>query len=205
MVVQVCVTRHKRIFFFYRFLYSHLFFFKMTNPGPFLLVVNDGRQDQLIFSRDILLSSLEDASNEQGGNEIGENSTLQDVVKTHLLFTYATYKPHVNMASEYRKETLPGTHSLGNTFYFDLTYFGDLFADCVLQITVNADKVFSFTEPTEPSEMPMIRWCDFPGERLLQKVMIEINGTELDSYDPNWIVMKRQFEMRPNKKMRITN
>jgi hypothetical protein len=44
----------------------------------------------------------------------------------------------------------------------------------VLYVKLDAP-VFSNTESTAANR-PSVRWCDFPGERLVQKVAFEVNG-----------------------------
>lgn len=42
-------------------------------------------------------------------------------------------------------------------------------------------------------------WCQFPGERLLQKVQQEVNGNPLDEYYYHSTNMHREFRVAPNK------
>ncbi len=44
----------------------------------------------------------------------------------------------------------------------------------VLYVKLDAP-AFSNVE-TVPANYPSVRWCDFPGERLVQKVAFEVNG-----------------------------
>jgi hypothetical protein len=41
----------------------------------------------------------------------------------------------------------------------------------------------------------MVKYCDFPGERLVEHVKFEVNGTKLDEYDTNAYVMYRNLEL----------
>jgi hypothetical protein len=47
----------------------------------------------------------------------------------------------------------------------------------------------------------VFRYCDYPGERLLQKVKFEVNGNPLDEYDVNVYNFHRQFNVQPNKRV----
>jgi hypothetical protein len=44
-----------------------------------------------------------------------------------------------------------------------------------------------------------MRWCDFPGERLLKKVQQEVNGNPLDEYTYHATNMHREYRVAPNK------
>lgn len=48
-------------------------------------------------------------------------------------------------------------------------------------------------------DAPSVRWCDYPGERLLQRVQFEVNGNPLDEYNSDATVMFRKFQVKPNK------
>lgn len=46
---------------------------------------------------------------------------------------------------------------------------------------------------------PTVKWCDYPGERLLKKVSFEVNGNPLDQYTSDATVMGRQFKVSSDK------
>ncbi len=46
---------------------------------------------------------------------------------------------------------------------------------------------------------PAMRWCVFPGERLLKKVQQEVNGNPLDEYTLHATVAHREYRVSPNK------
>lgn len=53
-------------------------------------------------------------------------------------------------------------------------------------------------------ETPMrdnVHYCDYPGERMMEKVSFEINGNVLDEYDDYTHVFERQFKLKKDKKM----
>ncbi|VVB71184.1 Large eukaryotic DNA virus major capsid protein [uncultured archaeon] len=45
----------------------------------------------------------------------------------------------------------------------------------------------------------LIRWCEYPGERLLDSVIFRANGNEFDRYTYEDLVMLRKFGILPNK------
>jgi hypothetical protein len=47
--------------------------------------------------------------------------------------------------------------------------------------------------------IPAIRWCTYPGERLLKRVSFEVNGNPLDEYTSVAYNFHREFQVPPNK------
>ena len=41
-----------------------------------------------------------------------------------------------------------------------------------------------------------VRYCDFPGERLIKSAKFEVNGTKLDEYDTHAYVFHRRVELK---------
>lgn len=48
-------------------------------------------------------------------------------------------------------------------------------------------------------EVAVYRWCDFPGERIFQKVSFDVNGNPLDEYYPDTYNFHRQFCVNESK------
>jgi hypothetical protein len=44
-----------------------------------------------------------------------------------------------------------------------------------------------------------MRWCSYPGERLLKNVKFEVNGNPLDEYNSDAVNFHREFSVQPNK------
>jgi len=91
-----------------------------------------------------------------------------------------------------------GTPSLGQVLQFSIPQFGDFFHDiafhCVLsQPTVTAGVGVS------AEDTPAMRWCSWPGERLLKKVQQEVNGNPLDEYTFHAAAAHREYRVAPNK------
>ena len=45
----------------------------------------------------------------------------------------------------------------------------------------------------------LVRYCEYPGERLYSQVSLKINSNELDKYDSDAVVMMRQFMLMPER------
>lgn len=50
------------------------------------------------------------------------------------------------------------------------------------------------------SDQPLMRWCSFPGERILESVEFEVNGNPLDKYYDYSVNFHREFCVQPNKR-----
>lgn len=46
----------------------------------------------------------------------------------------------------------------------------------------------------------LVRYCDFPGERLCQEVKFDVNGNPLDSYTVDTYAFHEKFKVNPNKR-----
>jgi hypothetical protein len=50
------------------------------------------------------------------------------------------------------------------------------------------------------ADQPAMRWCAFPGERLMKKVQFEVNGNPLDEYSSTVYNFYREYCVPPHKK-----
>lgn len=78
--------------------------------------------------------------------------------------------------------------------------FGDFFHDMALHVVLK-QPTLNITPGTAASDQPAMRWCDFPGERLLKNVRFEVNANPLDEYTSNSTNFHRLFSVQPNKKV----
>jgi hypothetical protein len=51
------------------------------------------------------------------------------------------------------------------------------------------------------SDQSLMRWCSYPGERLLKNVKFEVNGNPLDEYNSDATNFHREFSVQPNKQV----
>lgn len=171
----------------------------MATGGVFNLITNDGKQDRMLMATQMLRNRLENvrARRRRDPNVEDETPTLLDIERTHILFTNAHFKPFVAIGFEYNKvRSGAGSITLGGNTQFSIPQFGDFFNDMAVHVILDAPVV----DTTETgATVPSVRWCDYPGERLLQKVEFEVNGNPLDSYNSDATVMHRKFLIQPNK------
>lgn len=125
------------------------------------------------------------------------NPTLADIERTHILFMNAHFKPFAAIAYEYNKVTA-NNPTLGSKVQFSIPQFGDFFSDMVVHVKMAAPTVAPATA-SNAGEVAVYRWCDYPGERLFQKVSFDVNGNPLDEYYPDTYNFHRQFCVSASK------
>jgi hypothetical protein len=170
----------------------------MSTGGIFQLITNDGKQDKLLMATEFLSARIADIKRARKGME-DENPTLADIEKTHILFTNAHFKPFAAMAYEYNKVVVSNA-ILGSQIQFSIPQFGDFFHDMVLHMVLAAPTPsLTVTGATTAGDVAVYRWCDWPGERMCQRVAFDVNGNPLDEYYSDTYNMHRQFRVGQDK------
>jgi hypothetical protein len=172
----------------------------MSTGGIFQLITNEGKQDRMLMGTELLSQRLAEIRTARKDME-NPDPTLADIERTHILFMNAHYKPFAAIAYEYNK-VQSNTPTLGSKAQFSIPQFGDFFSDMVVHVKLHgATPTFSGTAVSVTgADCALFRWCDFPGERLFQKVSFDVNGNPLDEYFPDTYTMHRQFAVPANKK-----
>ena len=99
---------------------------------------------------------------------------------------------------EYNKtSTAAGNSSLGSDVTFSIPQFGDFFHDMVMYVKLRQPVLT--TTASNVSDAPLMRWCAYPGERLLESVEFEVNGNPLDKYLDHNVNFHREVSVSPNK------
>jgi hypothetical protein len=169
----------------------------MSTGGIFQLITNDGKQDKLLMATEYLSARLSDIKKSRKGME-DENPTLADIEKTHVLFMNAHFKPFAAMAYEYNKVSLSNA-TLGSQLQFSIPQFGDFFNDMVLHMVLTAPVASVTATGGNTSTVGIYRWCEWPGERICQRVSFDVNGNPLDDYYSDTYNMHRQFRVGADK------
>lgn len=170
----------------------------MATAGIFTLITNDGKQDRMLMATELLkrrLKSIKQARAEAGLKDT--TPTLLDIERTHVLFMNAHFKPFAAIGFEYHKVNPDsGGATLGSDVRFSIPQFGDFFSDMALYMKFNKAV---YTPVAAAPDQDVFRYCDYPGERLLQKVKFDVNGNPLDEYTSDVYNFHRQFNIQPNK------
>lgn len=176
----------------------------MATGGIFTIITNDGKQDRMLMATALLHERLRAINSfkvkQKGGrpDDLQNLPTLLDIEKTHILFTNAHFKPFAAIGFEYNKvRPTSGSPSLGSIIQFSIPQFGDFFHDICVHAVLQQPTLT--TTETGVSNQPAMRWCNFPGERLLKKVQQEVNGNPLDEYTYHATNMHREYRVAPNK------
>jgi hypothetical protein len=163
------------------------------------LITNDGKQDRMLMASELLSQRLAEIKTARANME-NPNPTLSDIERTHILFMNAHFKPFAAIAYEYNK-VVANNPTLGSKVQFSIPQFGDFFSDMVVHVKLTSPTVsHSGSGGDNVSNCALFRWCDFPGERLFQKVSFDVNGNPLDEYYPDTYNMHRQFYVSESKK-----
>ncbi len=172
----------------------------MATGAIFSLITNDGRQDRLLMATALLNSRLKQIQSvrAQNHNISDPTPTLADIEKTHIIFMNAHFKPFAAIGYEYNKVAVSsGEAELGNDIQFAIPQFGDFFHDMVLHLTLR-QPVLQNTA-TKVGDQPAMRWCHYPGERIIKKCQFEVNGNPLDEYTSHLMNFYREFRVPPSK------
>jgi hypothetical protein len=171
----------------------------MATAGIFTLITNDGKQDAMLMASELLkkrLGSIKQARAAAGMKDT--TPTLLDIERTHVLFMNAHFKPFAAIGFEYHKVNPDsGGANLGSEVRFSIPQFGDFFNDMALYLKF--DSAVYTSDETAPNQ-DVIRYCDYPGERIMERVKFDVNGNPLDEYTRDVYNFHRQFVVQPNKK-----
>ena len=183
------------------------------NGGSFRLAANNGQQDKILQFNSRLLKRLEKIAQQNartrqeikanGGLEndirkIPRRASVNDIEKTHVLFTYARFKPMVPVASQYVSVSVSaGSSVLGSKVDFKIGDAGDFLGDLVLHVVIEQPTLTSTA--TDASNEPAMRWCDFPGERIIKRATFSISGSSMDSYTSHSMQMHHNFCVHENQ------
>jgi hypothetical protein len=172
----------------------------MATAGIFTLITNDGKQDRMLMATGLLKRRLRSikASRVAAGMK-DTTPTLLDIERTHVLFMTAHFKPFAAIGFEYHKVNPDsGGATLGTEIRFSIPQFGDFFSDMAFYARFNKA---TYTPVASAPNQDVFRYCDYPGERLLQKVKFDVNGNPLDEYTAEVYNFHRQANVQPNKRL----
>jgi len=149
----------------------------MSASGIYLLILNDGQQDRMLYATSLLNKRLREIRRLRSKHPAIRDSTptLIDIERTHILFMNNHFRPFASVAYQYASIGSQSPVAFGREALFSIPQFGDFFSDCCIHV------VLRNLTPGPLSER--VRYCDFIGHRLLKLVRFEVNGNYLDEYD----------------------
>jgi hypothetical protein len=169
----------------------------MASGGVYRILSAEGKMDRVLMARELLSSRLKkihDIRLNTPAYADDEYPTIADVEQTHVFFPVARFKPFVQVSFEYQTNlSNAGTAAFGSQITFDLNQVGEFIGDVAVYVKIAAP---SFAGGLANARY---RWCDYPGERLLEKVQFEVNGNPMDDYDYNAYIMHREYFVKADK------
>ncbi|NBO41933.1 MAG: hypothetical protein EBU92_10510, partial [Betaproteobacteria bacterium] len=145
------------------------------------------------------------------------NPTLADIERTHLLFMNATFKPFAAFGFEYQRVQPTGSIAYGSTLKYSIPQAGDFFADMGVLFTTSAatygGTAFASGATNQVTAggalilandstlTPFIRYCDFPGERIVSQGKFTVNSNTLHEYDHHASAFWRKFKLPATKEI----
>jgi hypothetical protein len=168
----------------------------MSGGGTFKIITNDGKQDDIIMAQRLLNERLEKIQKmkSQNPNIQDPTPTIADIEKTHILFVHAQFKPFVTIGNEYQV-LVQQKVQLGGQAQFNIPLYGDFFHDMVLHLRLGS---VSATNTGDGNRL--LKYCDYPGERICKRTEFSINGNVLDYYTNDVFPFHRNFQVQPNKR-----
>jgi hypothetical protein len=159
----------------------------MSKTGDFILKLQNNDEHNLFTAYQYLSSRL--------SNII--NPTVNDIEKTHLLYIKTKYYPYVSLSSEYVK-VVGSSRKLGRSetqMSFTLPNTGHFTNDIVLHVRVmpvgNKSAYLENREPT--SNVPLYRYCAYPGIKMLTSVEFTSGSISIDRYTPEDVIAYKNF------------
>ncbi len=123
---------------------------------------------------------------------INTNATFDDIRQTHALFISKTFKPIVSVGYGYSQTRATPLPLLGSSSRIKVPINGDFFTDMVLYIKLSS---FQATSPNNK-----VRYCEFPGHRIIREVRFVMDGVVLDRYGTEDINFFYDFEVSNSQK-----
>ena len=150
----------------------------------FMIITNDGKQDKMITASDFLKNRLTAISMARSRYQYADTTpTLMDIEKTHILFMNAHFKPFCAIGIEYvRVRANSGNPDFNSTIQFSIPQYGDFIYDMFVYVILNQPVLSYDSGNTNPSNQPLMSWCDYPGERFFNSVKFTVNGNPMDTY-----------------------
>ena len=120
----------------------------------------------------------------------------QDVYLTgnpQITFFKVVYRRHTNFAIEAIQQTFNGTPGYGQTVNCQISRNGDLINRVYLQVTL--PKITGITDPVAG-----LRYVNYIGLRLINSVVIEIGGQQIDKHYSDWLYIWNELSLPLGKR-----
>ncbi len=120
------------------------------------------------------------------------SATFDDVRQTHALFINKTFKPIVSVAYSYSTQRTTPQPLFGSSSRLMIPINGDFFSDMVLY--------FKFSAFKATNSENKVRYCEFPGHRMIREIRLVMDGTVLDRYNAEDINFFYEFSVTESQR-----
>ena len=103
------------------------------------------------------------------------NASFEDLRDTHALFISKSFKPIVSVAYGYQTTRTTPLPLFNSSHRIKVPINGDFITDTILYIKLSSFKAKSTSNK--------VRYCEFPGHRIIKEIRFVMDGTVLDSYN----------------------
>ena len=100
--------------------------------------------------------------------------SFDQIRQSHFIFMNTQYKPFVECSFNYLKESINTKPIFGSSVDIPISAQGDFLSDMVLHVQL------SELQPISPNDK--VRYADFLGHKLIQKIQLIINNVKIDEY-----------------------
>ncbi len=121
------------------------------------------------------------------------NPSFNEIDKSHFIFLNTVYKPIVAVGYSYSKVNAMPLPLLGSSGKVKIPIYGDFFTDMVLNFKLSSVRAINKNNK--------VKYCDFPGHRLLKSVRFIIDGSIIDEYTSEDINFHYQFHVPNSQKL----
>ena len=176
------------------------------SSGFYPINANNGKQDEILYQHERLKANI--AFHKQmrqqkitaGDTTTSPYPSLEEIEKTHILFTNINFRPFAKICFDYLKVPKTGV-SFNSQINFEIPHYGDFFSDMVLNVVIDSNTAsFSTGTPADASDVAIWRYCDRPGEKLISNFTFSVASSNLDTYDSIVYSLTRQTALDPAKK-----
>ena len=154
-------------------------------------VINSGTLDAVTLNKynDMIVQLNTQISKIENQNV---NPSFSEIDKSHFIFLNTVYKPIVAVGYSYSKVNAMPLPLLGSSGKVKIPIYGDFFTDMVLNFKIGAISA--------NNKNNKVKYCDFPGHRLLKSVRFVIDGSIIDEYTTEDINFHYQFHIPNSQK-----
>jgi hypothetical protein len=177
----------------------------MTSGGIFILLANDGKQDAMLLDSVGLNQKITQLEIAAQNRTISSPPDTRDISRAGWFNPLLRdFKPLMAIAYEYQSQVSQNTPQWGNDFIVTAPLYGEFINDVYLQFqidSVTAPNASYWTNPgtSTPMGAEAIAYVKYPGHQMMNNVLFEVNGNQLDRYDTDTMHFYQKFYVPPSK------